>query len=216
MSGLGIIGEKLAAKGVQPINVRLQIALAEYQNNGGSYGVALAMLNAAYGRGSGRQTGDATLGRAFAADASLLNGGEEGQRSVADKATRSVPTSPPPQRSEGRIPYADKAEDIVPSAAPRPMPGHAKRGAVAIGAVDHVAVKSLFDTTVLPDGRKLREVRWSECPTLATKYRRLSRVLMAVHNHAIPPEPSMTLDAIVNDDELSRIVSAVERFNEIH
>lgn len=216
MSALGIIGEKLAAKGVQPINVRLQIALAEFQNNGGSYGVALAMLNAAYGKGSVGHSESAALGQAKHADASRLNGGDEGLMKGAEMARDATPSSPPTERSEGRLKVAEKADVSVPSATSRHLPGHAKRGAVAIGAVDHVATRSLFDTTVLPDGRKLREVRWSECPALATKYRRLSRVLMAVHNHAIPPEPSMTLDAIVNEAELSQIITSVERFNEIH
>lgn len=216
MKGLGAIGEKLAAKGVHAVNVRFQIALAEFQNNGGSYGVALAMLNAAYGKGSGGHGALASNGLSGDADASRLNGGEDGHRSDADEARVPVPSSPPLQRSEGLLSSADKASARVPVAAPRPMPGHAKRGAVAIGAVDHVAARSLFDSTVLPDGRRLREVRWSECPTLATKYRRLSRVLMAVHNYAIPPEPTMTLDAIVNEAELQTIITSVERFNEIH
>ena len=102
----------------------------------------------------------------------------------------------------------------VPSATSRP--GHAKRGAIAIASVQGTMAKSLFDTTILPDGRKLREVRWSECPALATKYRRVSRILMAVHNAAIPPDPSVTLDAIVNDAELNNIIASVEKFNEIH
>lgn len=212
MSTRTAMADALVKGGIVPRNVKLQMALAEYQNNGGEYGVALAMLNAAYGKGSGGQLCSAGNGPAFPADAP----GEEGHGASADKARPPLPSSPPTERSEGHTSRADQVGRFMPAAAPRPMPGHAKRGAVAIGAVDHVAVKSLFDTTVLPDGRRLREVRWSECPALATQYRRHSRILMAVHNYAIPPEPSATLDAIVNEAELQNIISAVEKFNEIH
>jgi hypothetical protein len=154
--------------------------------------VALAMLNAAYGRGSGGHIGGASDGR------SPLGGAS------------------PTHRSEGHSAGAAKATPRLPAAAPRPMPGHAKRGAVAIAAVQPTIARSLFDSTILPDGRRLREVRWSEAPTLAAKWGRAVRIVMAIHNYAIPPDPSATLDQIVSEEELSKIISAVERLNGIH
>lgn len=193
-----------AQKGVTSINVEFQLALAKFQNNGGTYGVALAMLNAAYGKGSGGRIQDTGDGRCQSADAPPIHDGEVGQRPAADKVRRALPTSPSTSTGRGAP---------APSAASRP--GHARRGAIAIASVQATLAKSLFDTVVLPDGRKLREVRWSECPALAMKYRRLSRVLMAVHNAAIPPDVSATLDTVVNEKELEAIVASVEKFNEI-
>ena len=41
----------MADKGFVTRNVALQVAISKFQNTGGEYGVALAILNAAYGRG---------------------------------------------------------------------------------------------------------------------------------------------------------------------
>ncbi len=207
------LGRALASKGILQRNVDLQLALAKYQNDGGEYSVALAMLNAAYGRGGEGRLGSAGNGHVFAAG---TTDGEAGQSSAADRAGSATPASPstPTGRGEGLSNSADKAVEIVPSAASRP--GHAKRGVIAIGAVQGAVAKSLFDETVLPDGRKLREVRWAECPTLAKKYRRLSRILMAVHNAAIPPDPNASLDTVVSEADLKSIITSVEKLNEIH
>lgn len=210
------MGRALASKGILQRNVDFQIALAKYQNDGGEYGVALAMLNAAYGKGGRGRPGGAESGQAYPADASLNHDGETGREIKAGKAVDAVPASPSaePGRSEGRARSADEANGDMPSAASRP--GHAKRGVIAIGAVQGAVAKSLFDETVLPDGRKLREVRWAECPTLAKKYRRLSHILMAVHNAAIPPDPNASLDTVVSEADLKSIITSVEKFNEIH
>lgn len=210
------LGRALASKGIMQRNVDLQLALAKYQNDGGEYGVALAMLNAAYGKGSEGRSTSASTGQAPAADASPTNDGEAGYTPNADGAVHRMPASPStePGRGEGQCAGAEKAVPMAPSAASRP--GHAKRGVLAIGAVQSAVGKSLFDETVLPDGRKLREVRWAECPTLAKKYRRLSRILMAVHNAAIPPDPNASLDTVVSEADLKSIITSVEKFNEIH
>lgn len=182
------LGAAFEAKGVNQRNVKLQIAVAEFQNNGGEWGVAYAILCAAYGKGSGGQMSDASDGQKMFADAS--------------------------PRTTGQPQSATKvALEVAPVAAQKP--GHARRGAAAITSVQTTLTKSLFETIALPDGRKLGEVRWSECPTLATKYTRLSRILLAVHRFAIPPDPSTTLDAVVPEAELKNIVSVIERNNEV-
>lgn len=210
------MGRALASKGILQRNVDLQLALAKYQNDGGEYGVALAMLNAAYGKGSGGHTAGAGNGQHPAAGASPIHDGETGRTPAAESAARAMPASPSaePGRGEGYARSADEANGDMPSVASRP--GHAKRGVIAIGSVQGAVAKSLFDETVLPDGRKLREVRWAECPTLAKKYRRLSRILMAVHNAAIPPDPNASLDTVVSEADLKSIITSVEKFNEIH
>lgn len=205
------IVEQLEARGVVPRNVKFQMALAEFQNNGGTYGVALAILNAAYGRGA-EADHDLPNGQRVTADAPLQND-DAGQGRHADKASHDVSASSA-NRSTGLQTIAGKASESQPVAANKP--GHARRGLTAIGAVQGTVSKSLFDTTLLPDGRRLRDVRWSECPTLASKYRRLSRIFMAVHHHATPADPNATLDEIVNEAGLSEIINAVERVNDLH
>jgi hypothetical protein len=181
------IAEQLASKGVIPRNVKFQMALAEFQNNGGEYGVALAMLNAAYGRVASGGTGSPK------------------DQSVTDASST--------DRSAGHSIDADVVKASVPVAANKP--GHAKRGLRAISAVQDTVSRSLFDTTVLPDGRRLRDVRWSELPELATKYRRLSRIFMAIRNVGTPADTSVTVDQVINEDRLLQIVNAVEAVNDI-
>ena len=180
MKAATAIGEALSAKGVFRHNIEFQVAISKFQNNGGEYGVALAMLNAAYGRSDGRGS-EADDGPARIADASRPGAG---QVAVSDKVTRTVPA-----------------------------PGHAKRGAASINAIQGTLAKSLFDAITLPDGRRLREVRWAECPMLAARYQRLGRILMACRNFAVPPDASQTLDTVVPEAELQHIVDAVERLN---
>ena len=203
-----------ATKGVTSINVEFQMALAKFQNNGGTYGVALAMLNAAYGKGSEGPKLRAGDGRVHPADASPTHDGEVGRTTFAGEAVAQVPTSPstPTGRDKGLGRGADKASPLLTNVASRP--GHAKRGAIAIASVQGVMAKSLFDRR-LPDGRSYRDVSWIELPKLAREYRRESRILMAVHNHAIPPDLHAKIPEIVNEKELEAIVASVERFNEI-
>ena len=191
MSKVTALSEKLAAKGVLSLNVELQIAIAKFQNNGGEYGVALAMLNAAYGRGK-------------SADALM----PKGRSTCAD--------NPRTNAAKGHDTTADKAAGVVPDAAPRNKPGHAKRGLAAISAVQEVVSRSLFDTTKLPDGRSLREVHWAEVPRLAQRYTFLSRVMLLVHRKGVPADPAAKLDAMVSEDELKEIIGSVERLNDLN
>lgn len=208
------IGAKMAAKGILAHNVKFQLAIAAFQNNGGEYGVALAMLNAAYGRGSqGRMDG---AEEAIVSLPASPTNAAKGRHRDAEQANKRLPDAAHKRDGAGRTMTADKAGGRLPASVSRNKPGHAKRGAIAIASVQATVAKSLFDSTTLPDGRRLREVRWSECPGLATKYRRLSRVFMAVHNVAVPADPNTTIDNLVTEDGLKDIISAVERFNDIH
>ena len=182
---MNALAAKLRDAGVEPRNIQLQLALARFMNNGGTYGVALAMLNAAYGKGS--------VGHSRSAD--------EGQSAIADA---------PSDGGGGHTTDANKASSLLPAARRPPNP---PRGITSIASVQSTLARSLFDSTVLPDGRRLREVRWSECPALATKYRRVAHVLIAVHNHAIPPDQSATLDTIVSEAELQKIIADAEKSN---
>lgn len=208
-----VFAEKLAEKGVLSLNVELQLAIAKFQNNGGNYGVALAILNAAYGRGKSAigalpegQEDDADNPRTNAAKGRLIS---------VDKALEALPDAAT-ERSAGQIWAADKAAVPLPDASPRNKPGHAKRGLAAISSVQETVSRSLFDTTKLPDGRSLREVHWAEVPQLAQRYTFLSRVMLLVHRKAVPADPAATLDAIVSESELNEIIGSVEKLNDLN
>jgi hypothetical protein len=197
-------------------NIEFQQAIAKWQNSGGTFGVAYAMLCAAYGRGDAGHRQVAEEASIDVPDASPQDAAE-GQRTIADEATEFVPDAAPERSGEGHSTHADKAIHPVPiSASARVLPGHAKHGMASISAVQGTMSKSLFDRIKLPDGRTLREVCWSECPNLATRYRRLSRILMALWAHGKPVDPNTTVDNLINDAGLKQIVDAVEKFNDIH
>lgn len=202
------IGEQLQAKGMLPRNIDFQIALAKFQNAGGEYGVALAMLNAAYGKGSGGQRPFAE-GHGASADASRIHDGEKGPKSLA-VASRAVPASPSAKNGAGLTATAEKAERSVPRPVPRP-----KRGLGAIASIQSDIAVSLFDSVTLPDGRKIADVPWSELPKVATEHRRVSRIAMLIYRHAVPAEPNNTARAMLKEEQFAQIIEDAERFNDI-
>jgi hypothetical protein len=205
------IAEKLKAQGITKHGTELQIAIAKFQNNGGTYAEALALLDAAYELG-----GEAVVyvpeGRPILADPPKPNAGA-GLHTPANKAVSLAP-APATQRSAGHCGGAKKANGALPVASPRKSPGHAKRGMAEIAAVQDVMARSLFDTIKLPDGRPLRQVRWSEVPRLSSRYVFLARVMTLCHRKGIPMDPASTLDQIVKESELKEIVEATERLND--
>lgn len=137
---------------------------------------------------------------------------KEGRRACADKAGSLLPSSAPSSERRAKI----SVPQGQPLFAPRSRPGHAKRGAAAVEAVQKTVGKSLFDTIKLPDGRTLREVHWHECPNLASRYRRISRILMLIYNVHVPSDPNTRLDGVVSEKALENIVEQADRFNDIH
>ncbi|WP_186415373.1 hypothetical protein [Pannonibacter sp. P2PFMT1] len=211
------ITEQLAQRGITARDVRLQIAIAEFQNNGGTFEQAEAMLRAAYANAAKGQRKNAGKATGLSPDAAPLRGA--GQLKCADKAKIEVPAAPTPStRSGGQTARAEEAIDPSP---PAPQPrrevasGHARRGMAAIAAAQAPVARSLFDGTRLPDGRTLREVHWAECPRLARQYRHLARVLHAIHSHATPSDPAATLDEIVSEAQLQAIIATAERANDL-
>lgn len=123
-----------------------------------------------------------------------------------------MPTSP--GRKTGQAISADQADDGLP-AAPRPHPGHAKRGLAAVASIQPTLARSLFDTIRLPDGRSIGEVRWNECPRLISQHSRIAHILAACHRSAIPPIPDTPLRSVVSEKELAKIVEDAEKANGI-
>ncbi len=194
------LAKAFEANGVTPREAAFNVAIAKFQNNGGAYGVAVAMLDAAYGKGSGGPKKGASDGPEGFADASRPNDGEAGHQPGAERANNeppASPSSPPVNVTEHR----------------RHLPGHAKRGATAIASVQGTLARVAFAAVKLPDGRSIGEVRWSEAPDLAQKYARNARIILAAHRFAIPPDPTMTLGECVPLDEQQRIVTTMEAIN---
>ncbi len=125
------------AGGPSEHEAELAVAVARFQNNGGTYAQALSVLRAAWPeqfaspelkpgifssflkeRGGGRITGADNSGLIFDAAASPTNDDGEGRGIHSDKAGGSVPSLSSPERSAGQLADAEKAARCVPSAAP--------------------------------------------------------------------------------------------------
>lgn len=187
------LGAKLSDKlGMDARDVRFSVALSEFFNHGGTVERAYELVALAAERMGKSATRRMPEGHAEYADAPRIDA------------------------AKGHRQRADKAGLYVPDAAPRNKPGHAKRGIAAISAVQETVSRSLFDTTKLPDGRSLREVRWAEVPQLAQRYTFLARVMLLVHRKAVPADPATTLDNIVSEAELTEIIGSVEKLNDLN
>ncbi|MBT1154321.1 hypothetical protein J1C56_01815 [Aminobacter anthyllidis] len=186
--------------GIVGRDVRLQLAFAEFQNNGGEYGVALAMLNAAFGKGSGGQNSIADDGLAGYAAASRLDDGEDGLPCSADEATLPLPSSPSPKRhGAGHSFRANKA--ILP--APRPVSASylkaAKSGAKQIAL-------TVLDSFRVRDGRAIGDVPWSSLDRLISEGGREIAVLKMIRNKGVPPDHNSPIRLYVGVQELERII----------
>lgn len=141
------IAEKMKAKGVEPRDVRLNIAIAEFMNNGGSETRALALVKSAYERArqgqmlradkanqmepTPRAPNDSDKGHCELADeakvtapASLSpNDDAEGLGSRSDKASTVLPTASSPNEGKGQSISADKAIDRAPAPSPHGSEG---------------------------------------------------------------------------------------------
>lgn len=188
------MAEAFKASGITPHEAVFNLALARFQNNGGTYERALAMLDAAYGKGIEGRVEHAANGHSKVADDSPTHDGETGRAPSADNVAAS---------------HVHVVEHN------RHKPGHAKRGAIEIASVQPAMAKSAFMSIRLEDGRALGEVRWSEAPILAQRMSRHARILIAAHRYAIPVDPTTPLHEIVPVDEQSNIARMMERLNEL-
>jgi hypothetical protein len=229
------LGDKLRKAGYLPREVRFSIALSEFLNNGGTIERAHALVDQAAEQMQGNGQVLPTAQTSITVPDALQTYGDKGRVEAAARAMQKVPASPNPlgkgltrdaekaniaapvssthPPEQGHLGAAEKAIRIVPRSG---GPGHSRRGLAAIASVQGTIARSLFERTRLPDGRTLREVRWSELPRLAREYRSLSRVFTAIYKHAVPSDPSVTIDLIVKESELQEILTNVERFNDIH
>lgn len=178
------MGAALEAKGVKRRDNDLLLAIAKFQNVGGTYDEARRLLDEAYSRQRAQKEGQT---ESLAAPAVEAGSGGQWERA-----------------REGQL-----------RVAAAPTPSRPPRGLQSIAAAQPTVAKSLFDLVKLPDGRPLRSVRWSECPDLARRYNKVAHILTMVHRWAVPPDPATTIDAVVTEEALAKIVADAEAINGI-
>lgn len=196
----------LERAGLSERDTKLNIALAAFRNNGGSYQQALGLLNAAYyGQPTDLRPGIAVTPRETA---------RNGLKIAADSHDTCANAGAPKDGERGHLSFAEHGhEGSAPS--PSPNPGHARRGLSAIRAAQPALARSLFDSVRLPDGRSLRQVQWHELPKLAGEYRKLSRVLLSLHGRCQPTDPFATVDKVATETELQDALAQAEKHNDI-
>jgi hypothetical protein len=194
------IGSKLAAQGVLPRNVRLQIALAEFQNNGGEYGVALAMLNAAYGKGREGHMTNASRGQSDYANAPRRHDDGKGQIPNAGKATTGPPNPSSPKRNEaGHQAFAAKAVTRMPRPVSSLYIAAAKKGAKAIAL-------TVLDSFKVRDGRALGDLRFGELETLRMDNAQEAAIIRQIQRHAANVSPDTKVRDVINAETLERMI----------
>jgi hypothetical protein len=145
------------AGGPRRREARLTVAIAEFQNNGGTYDEADRLLRAAYGLSGEGHTWLAEKGHPSRADARQPNGDGAGHRSSAGDGLNFVARPSPTERSgEGHPSLAGKATRPVPStAAPhRERDGHNDRAGEARRAVPPAREPSLAQRNAAIEARK--------------------------------------------------------------
>ncbi len=114
MSSKTAFAEKFEQRGISRVAIKMQIAISEFQNNGGTYNALIAMVDAAYGMGSdgqGSNAGKAVLGL----PSSPHTHAAKGHGNDADKANPRLPDAAPYGTEEGQANRADKAWDFMPT-----------------------------------------------------------------------------------------------------
>ncbi|MFP1634113.1 hypothetical protein ACLB6G_20480 [Zhengella sp. ZM62] len=217
---MNAIAEKMKDKGVEPRDVRLNIAIAEFMNNGGTEARAIALVKSAYERarqghaGSSdkaadelptpRAPNDSDKGHSPGADkarrktpASLSpNDDAEGHAPDADKATRLLPTASSTNGSEGHTSFADKATVHIPTASGR---------AAVMRAATNIA-RSVLDSFKLRDGRAIGSIAFCELEGLRFENAREAAVIRQIQRHyANAPGDALVRD-LIKEDDLNRFI----------
>lgn len=174
------IGEAMTAKGINPRNVELQIAIAKFQNYGGEYGVALAMLNAAYGKGRG----------------AAVQAPDQGQRQSSH-----LPAS---TDRAGLSIIAEKAKGGTPARlAPKPVSpafvAAAKSGAKAIAL-------TVLDSFKVRDGRPIGDITFGELERLRGESAQEASLLRQIQRHTANASPDAKVREIIKAADLERMI----------
>lgn len=217
---MNAIAEKMKAKGVEPRDVRLNIAIAEFMNNGGSELRAIGLVKDAYERArqghprvadkatpvlpNPRAQNDSDKGRIDDAgkDVELLpaslspNDDAKGHVSVSDKASGLMPSASSTNGSEGQIRGAEKAI--------APMPPASGRAAVMRAATN--IARSVLDSFKLRDGRSIGSIAFCELESLRFENAREAAVIRQIQKHyANAPGDALVRD-LIREDDMNRFI----------
>jgi hypothetical protein len=147
----------------------------------------------------------------------------------AEKASERLPAASSPElngggraasASNGQTNGAPSRETDAPplghNKPPRFMPGHARRGAEAMTAVQHVAAKTLLDTFKVRDGRPVGDVLFKELDGMRAANAREASVLRAIQLHTANAESTDRVRDIVSPAHLEAIVAAATEESQAH
>ena len=187
-----------AMKPADPItarNVAFNLAIAAYKDAGGSYGIALSMLDAAYGQRK--------RGGSFAAEARQKNDGEEGQEVNADESLIGLSSSPSTNHAGGGPSNCAAKQGRSVSAAPVREPSKAQRKAAK--AVRGEVALTILDTHKIRDGRAIGDVLFGEIETLRIANAMEASIFRQIQRRYAFAAPDTKLRDIVKPEDLNAI-----------
>lgn len=197
------IMDKMKAKGVEPRDVRLNIAIAEFMNNGGSETRALALVRSAYERARQGQMLRADKANQMEPTPRAPNDSDKGQSIYADKAIDRAP-APSPHGSEGPAPIADKVTVNVPPASGR---------AAVMRAATNIA-RSVLDSFKVRDGRPIGDLAFCELENLRFDNAREAAVIQQIQRHYANAPGNALVRELIGEDDLNRFVQKAAEFAE--
>ena len=214
------IAEQMKAQGIKPRDVRLNIAIAEFMNNGGTEERAIALVRAAYERArqghsfrakkanhwapTPRAPNDSDTGQIDHADKAMVdspvslspNDDADGHPRYADKAKETAPSASSPHGSEGHLSDADKASPSFPSASGR---------AAVMRAATNIA-RSVLDSFKVRDGRPIGDLAFCELETLRFDNAREAAVIRQIQRHYANAPGNALVRELIGEDDLNRFV----------
>lgn len=193
------IGKAFERAGLHERDVKLNKALAEFFNNGGTAARAREIVEAAIGKLSGGgHTDRAENGLAKTAPARQPNE-SGGPCRVAEKANNLMPSLSPERSGVGHPRPADKANSSVPRPASTAYLAAAKAGAQAIAI-------TVLDTWKIRDGRAIGKVRIGELAAISATNRMEASILDQIKQHVGGADHSATVSDVISVQMLQRFI----------
>lgn len=213
------LGAKLKRAGFLPREVRLQVAIAEFINNGGSIERAHELIAVAADK---LESGglSSVADKADRRVPPLRTNDAKGYLDPADKARRAVPLASPERNGAGSTADAVKASIVLPASVSPDFVSvkqhsRAKRGAAAIASVQRTMAKTLFDTYQLPgDDRGIGDVTWKELSGLARKHAEAYRLTALIGGYA-DADPDARVRDVLKEDTLKEFID-IARLSNVH
>ncbi len=138
------------------------------------------------------------------------NSSGEGRTPIAKAANGPVPSSlSAPITGGGHSISAPSQGGFAPSR-DRFKPGHARRGAEAIAAVQATMARSLLDTFTVRGGRSIGDLMLRELPDLVATNKKEAMILERVKNHAANGAPHQLVREIISDLSLETFIKDAE------